>query len=82
MGQGGEAKAAGEEVEQVGRGQTKKGLLFFGFLSKGMESHGGLSDLRVWVFFSSSSFCQCSREHIGDGNFGSRKSSLKAIALT
>lgn len=51
MGQGGEAKAAGEEVEQVGRGQTKKGLLFFGFLSKGMESHGGLSDLRVWVFF-------------------------------
>lgn len=51
MGQGGEAKAAGEEVEQVGRGQTKKGLMFFGFLSKGMESHGGLSDLRVWVFF-------------------------------
>lgn len=67
MGQGEKAEAAGEEAEQVGRGQIKKDL-FLDFSMKAWRAMGeGVLDLRVLFvrLFSVFKYCKCSREQIG-----------------
>lgn len=82
MGQGEKAEAAGEEAEQVGRGQIKKDL-FLDFSMKAWRAMGeGVLDLRVlFICFLFLSIVSALESRLEVGSFGSRKSSLKAIAL-